>query len=117
MHSFIIRVTAYFHQPKVIKGLFFRSSTSRNHALVDVHNELDIKPVGVMPGEKDIDDVINNFQDDFRCKVSIGDDNVDGVRIFLFDVFEPSWPTQQDADDVVDILSRRLISWSSVSHS
>jgi len=60
-----------------------------------------------------IDSLIDDFQDEYGCKVSYQTPGIvkDSFLVFEFDVFEPSWPEQQEAEDVIDELTRRLVDW------
>lgn len=119
MHSFLIQVTAYFGSPKVVNGFYIRSETSRTHVIVDAASTPE--PVEWQassdPVDDDIDDLINAFQDEFNCKVGLGQKTRDGAQVFYFDIFEPSWPEQLTADIRVNILAQRLVQRSNKGHS
>ena len=53
------------------------------------------------------DDVIGKFQRDYACKVSYLEDDDRSLR--SFDVFEPSWADDEEAQRVGEDLVKRLI--------
>ncbi len=123
----IIRITAYHGEPKLIGKLPTRSGVSTDTVVAssEIVNDLDgidscvrdlalaSNDVNESPGgttEYTLDQLIDDFEDEFGCKVNFGDQNTDD-GVHEFDVFEPSWKDQTEAQDVIDSLTERLTDW------
>jgi hypothetical protein len=123
MNGFIFRVCAYHGEPVVMNGsgLHARSGLSidtpvtgdrivndpNNHVIKDMSKEGAESPYG-------IDALLADFEDEYGCKVNYDDEPkvVDGLQVFEFDVFEPSWPDDDEAKDVIDDLTESLVDWA-----
>lgn len=122
MEGFVIRVTAYHGDPKPIGKVYARSGISHDTVvpLEDVINDpnndviLD-RSCASQTSDYDIDALIADFQDEYGCKVSYPEVEArgEGLQVFEYDIFEPSWPDQEEAEDVIDDLTRRLVDWVS----
>jgi hypothetical protein len=131
MQGFIIRVTAYHGEPKLIGNLPTRAGISQDTPLApgEIVNDFDRQgsivdlnyashDVTAAPGGKSdytVDNLIDDFQEEYGCKVNFGeeiDSLKDGTRVHEFDVFEPSWPEAEEAQDVIDDLTERLRDWA-----
>jgi hypothetical protein len=130
MEGFIIRVTAYHGEPRLLGTLPTRAGISRDTPVTNAEIVNDFDKQGSIvdlnyastnlekPGgssDYNVDQLIDDFEDEYGCKVNFGDeiDSLkDGTRVHEFDVFEPSWPDQEEAQDVIDDLTRRLKDWA-----
>ena len=126
MDAFILRVTAYHGQPVTVGTVPTRATHSLdtpiastrvvndpnnavvkdlNYASPDVLN----RPGG--PSDYTLDKLISDFEDEYGCMVG-EDEHLDGTApVFEFDVFDPSWDTGEEAKDVVEDLTERLVDW------
>lgn len=104
--GFVFRVAAYHGSTEVINGIPVRNCLvfDRNVPPRDVVNQ---------PECSGLDDVIEGFEEDYGCKVSWNSLAHDGVPVYEFDVFEPSWPEQDEAQDVANDLTARVCGWVS----
>lgn len=119
MDGFIIRVAAHHGEPMQVGSAYARNGTSEDTPVKDVVNDprndvvLDIRG-GSRESTYTLDDLIDDFQDEFRCKVNYEDTvNHDGLRTFEFDIFEPSWSKKSESKNVIEDLTARLIDWVS----
>lgn len=124
MNGFIFRVCAHHGEPIVMNGSGVRHVAGigvENPVTGDqVTNDPDnpvIKDLGNKGQECDYDigALIADFEDEYGCKVNYDYDinpRQGDIRVFEFDVFEPSWPSEDEAKDVVDDLSERLTDWA-----
>lgn len=119
MQAFIIRVAAYHGDPTPVGKVYARSGISHdtviplqdvvndpgNEVIIDHNNE-------DRTSDYDIDTLLADFQDEYGCKVNYGNPQIkDGLNVFEYDVFEPSWPESDEAEDVIADLTRRLVEW------
>lgn len=118
MEGFILRVTAYHGEPKKLGNVYARSGVSHDVAVESTSIVNDLEGDVVMDlkvnleADYSIDALIEDFQDEYGCKVSYSDPTLqDGVKVMEFDVFEPSWPERIEAEDVIEDLTRRLVDW------
>ena len=126
MNCFILRVTAHHGEPKLVGKLHVRAGISVDTpvASADVINDpssLDVKDLNAeLRHENDrepynIDDLIGDFQDEYGCKISHGEEidppAKDGHVVREFDIFEPSWTESEEAEDIIEDLTRRLVDW------
>ena len=124
MNGFIFRVSAHHGEPVIMNGCGVRNVTGigvENPVMGDqVTNDPD-NPVITDLSNKgqecdyDIGALIADFEDEYGCKVNYDYDinpRQGDIRVFEFDVFEPSWPSEDEAKDVVDDLSERLTDWA-----
>lgn len=58
-----------------------------------------------------LDEIVEGFEEDYGCKVSWDSQTHDGLPVYEFNVFEPSWPEQDEAQDVANDLSTRISDW------
>lgn len=122
MEGFIIRVTAYYGEPKLLGNLPTRAGMSHDEPvqkseIVNDPNNEQVVDLGADGGKSSytLDQLVSDFEDEYGCKVNFGDevDSLkDGTRVHEFDVFEPSWPEQEEAQDVMDDLTSRLVDWT-----
>jgi len=124
MNGFIFRVCAYHGEPVVMNGngVHARSGLSTDTVIAadSIVNDPDnavIRDMAMPPGREsdyDIDALVNDFEDEYGCKVNHDSDCqiIDGLKVFEFDIFEPSWPDDDEAMDVVADLSDRLTDWA-----
>jgi hypothetical protein len=125
MDGFILRVTAYSGEPVNVGGLPFRAGTSRDtpvtrdNVVNDPINEV-VRNLAVDGTESDYEllNLIEDFEDEYGCKVNIDDpptlaEGTEGTTVFGFDIFEPAWADESEADDVTDDLTARLVDWCS----
>jgi hypothetical protein len=120
MEDFVIRVTAYHGDPKILAGIPTRSGVSQNtpvpldNIINDIDNDV-VLDLNNQSRESDytLDALIEDFQDEYGCKVNYenGGTEKDGTRTYEFDVFEPSWPEKAEAEDVLEDLRVRLVDW------
>lgn len=122
MNGFILRVTAHHGEPQLVGNVFVRPGISHDFPIAktqivnDPNNEqvFFVADVGAVPMDYPLDQLINDFQEEYGCKVSYSPDEpgqLDEMPVFEFDMFEPSWPTQEEAEDVITDLSDRLKDW------
>lgn len=120
MEGFIIRITAYHGDPKPIGKVYARSGVSHDtivpvdDVVNDPNNDVVLnKNYLSATSDYDIDALIADFQEEYGCKVSYAEPlpRGEGMQVFEYDIFEPSWPEQQEAEDVIDDLTRRLVNW------
>ena len=120
MEGFIIRVTAYHHDPVVVNGIPTRASYSRetpvpgediiNHPSGDALK--DLAYLGTDGSTQTLLELIENFEFVNKCKVNFNDDlHESGFHIVLFDVFEPSWRFRTTAQNIIDDLTKLIIDW------
>lgn len=119
MDGFIIRVTAYHGEPVLLAGVHTRAGTSHDILVSgsDVVNDLtgdstiDASGMGESGSRRTLDDVVNDFECAYDCKVNFGDeiDSMrDGTKVYEFDIFEPSYHVQSAAEEVMADLEERL---------
>ena len=110
MNGFIVRVTAYFGIPVQLEKFYTRSAVFRDTV---VAGDIDLDTADVVD---DFVDICTAVEEEYGCKVNLAGTETrllkDGLRVVEFDAFEPSWPEQQEAQDVVDDVSRRLVEWA-----
>ena len=125
MNGFIFRVCAYHGEPVVMntasgvrarKGLSVDTAVPGDKVVNDPNNAV-IKDVANKGKETDYDigALIEDFQDEYGCKVNYDFDiePKDGeLTVFEFDLFEPSWPDEDEAKDAIDDLLERLVDWA-----
>lgn len=127
MDGFILRVTAHHGEPKLVGNLPVRAGISVDTpvAAADVINVpssfvvKDLDATWPSPERNSstygIDKLIDDFQDEYGCKVAYGEEidppTKDATVVHEFDVFEPSWPEDAEAEDVIVDLTRRLVDW------
>ena len=120
MNAFILRVCAYHGKPVAMNGngVHARQGLSVDVPVSNVVNDpegTETKDLTLPDRQQlsgyDLDTLIEDFQDEYGCKVNYDDKNVDGLRVFEFDVFEPAWPDDEEAKDVIDDLAERLQDW------
>lgn len=110
MEGLVIRVTAYHGEPKLLGNIPYRAGSSHDTPVLrdDIVNDLED-----MRTDYTVDDLIEEFQDEYGCKVNYedGGNAEDGVVVYEFDIFEPSWPEKVEAENVRDDLAKRLVEW------
>ena len=120
MDGFIIRVTAYYGEPVLVGNLYTRAGASTDKPVpkAEIVNDPSNETVVDLAQDGDayysLDYLIGDFEEEYGCKVNFGDeiDSLkDGTKVYEFDVFEPSWPEQEEAQDIVDDLHERLGDW------
>ena len=126
MNSFIFRVCAYHGDPVVMNGnglsarsgLSIDTIVSSDHIVNDPRltetRDVALGGRGVESGY-DIDTLIEDFEDEYGCKINYDFDLHEGTKdpnTFEFDIFEPSWPDDDEAKDVIDDLTERLVDWA-----
>jgi len=124
MNGFIFRVCAYHGEPVVLNGsgvphragLSVETPITGDKVVNDPLNEIVIDVAnGHGKTDYDIAALIEDFQDEYGCKVNYQFDILEPTNnpgVFEFDVFEPSWENEDEAKDVVDDLSDRLHDWA-----
>ena len=127
MNGFILRVTAHHGEPKLVGKLHVRAciSVDTSIAPADAINDptslvvKDLEAEWPSPERNNstynIDKLIDDFEDEYGCKIAYGEEinppPKDGTVVHEFDVFEPSWPENAEAEDVVEDLTSRLVDW------
>lgn len=120
MEGFVIRVAAYHGDPQKVGNVYTRSGISNETPLDNnlIVNELDKQVIIDLsnPGQSSdytLDALIEDFQDEYGCKVSYAAEDTDdpSINTIKFDIFEPSWPEKEEAEDVVSDFTRRLVDW------
>ena len=127
MQGFLIRVTAHHGDPQPVGRLPVRAGVSRDVPINNgcVVNWLDGNPTlkgdvqivdlnhGSKRSDYDVDQLLGDFEDEYGCKVNYEepDPSLTEVIIWEFDVFEPNWADQGEAQDVIDDLTERLKDW------
>jgi len=120
MNGFIMRVCAYHGEPVTVGGLPVRAGYNHdepvtkekttndpiNESIRDLSNGGKESSYGILQ-------LVEDFEDEYGCKVNFDDPPTakEGNMVFEFDIFEPTWPTVQEAKDVIDDLTRRLVDW------
>jgi hypothetical protein len=127
MNGFIFRVCAHHGEPVVMNGNGLRSRSGlsidipiSSERIVNDPNNAVIKDMGNegRESEYDLGALVSDFEDEYGCKVNYDYDlhdkpyNYDGPQVFEFEVFEPSWPDDDEAKDVIDDLGERLTDWA-----
>jgi len=120
MQGFIFRVCAYHGEPITIAGVPTRAGLSIDTPIVNVINDPNNEVVRDMSGEHEveskyhIDRLVDDFESEYGCMVNIPEpvEKPGEATVFEFDVFEPSWPNDDEAKDVVDDLTERLRDWA-----
>ena len=103
MDGFIIRVRAYHGEAALIGKFHTRSNIKYDRLIARELNTFE-------PFENtNVQDVIDAFEFQFRCKIFFAVDEDDGLPVYDFDIFEPSFNSLGDAVKVADELARRLI--------
>lgn len=108
MPEFVLRVIAHYGSPVLVGNIPVRPGISFDFPVSD--RELVNDP----STELSLDELLENFQQEYRCKVNYSPDSpvsMDGLPVFEFDVFEPTWPVLAMAQDVIEKLQERLIGW------
>jgi hypothetical protein len=120
MQGHVIRVAAYYGAP-----VFLGQIPTRHRIVYDapveasiVINDLDNEVVLDLnatqkESDHDLDHLVNEFQDEFKCKVNYDELGriEDGVSIYGFDIFEPSWQNAGVASVRAKSLRDRLLNW------
>jgi hypothetical protein len=126
MNSFIFRVCAYHGEPVAMNGNGIHARSGLSIDTIVPSEKVINDPTGTETrdvtlggrGEEsgyDVDTLIEDFQDEYGCKVHYDFDlkeQADGPRVFEFDVFEPSWSNDDEAKEVIDDLIERLTDWT-----
>jgi hypothetical protein len=120
MSSFIFRVCAYHGEPVSMNGngVHARSGLSIETPVAgNIINDPANSVVHLADGSEsgyDLDSLIDDFEDEYGCKVTFDENGkvVDGLKVYEFDVFEPSWDDDDEAKDVIDDLTERLTDWA-----
>jgi hypothetical protein len=123
MEGFIVRVTVHHGEPVLVGKLYHRSGTSNDKLVAEstIVNDFDRQEAivdlrgGGKSSEHTVTDLISEFENEYDCKVSFGDEmdtEQDGVKVHEFDVFEPSWSSQEEAQSVMEDLTQRLVDWA-----
>lgn len=127
LEGFIVRVTAYHGEPVLVGKLHHRPGISNDTPVIGstIVNDFDRQETVidlnaaerklVQNPEYTVSDLIADFENEYECKVSFGDEvdsTKDGTKVHEFDVFEPSWPTQEEAQAVIEDLTARLVDWA-----
>lgn len=124
MNAFLFRVCAHHGEPVVVNGggVRIRCGLSVDvpvavDKVVNDPNNTVVKDSanGGKETDYDIGALIDDFQDEYGCKVNYDFDispPSGDVQVFAFDVFEPSWPDDDEAKDVIDDLVERLVDWA-----
>lgn len=102
MDTLRLRVTAPYGTPQVVNGI---PTANRSEVCTVVHGVVN-DPYEPESGDDTVDDLIDAFQSEHRCKVSYPDGAIDGVR--EFEIFEPAFPTADAAHAAAASLSSRL---------
>jgi len=125
MNGFIFRVCAYHGEPIQMNGSGVRARSGlsvdaiipADKVINDPHNAV-VKDMADKGKETDYDigALVEDFQDEYGCKVNFDFDIQSAppgdIQAFEFDVFEPSWPDDDEAKDVIDDLLERLCDWA-----
>lgn len=122
MNSFILRVTAHHGEPQLVGKIHVRAGITvdtpftpaeivndpHGTSVVDIADQ-----EGKSGSSYGIDQLINDFEDEYGCKVAYGEeiDPTGSADVREFDVFEPSWPEDTEAEDVVEDLTQRITDW------
>lgn len=120
MESFIVRVAAHYGEPKLLGTVPHCSGIVLDTPVDDVVNSLkdfesmsEVVDHDCCGGLSDytLDRLVEDFQDEYGCKVNIEVEphvSKSGL-VYEFDVFEPNWPEKQEAEDVINDLTRRIV--------
>lgn len=116
METLIIRTCAFYGRPVVVNGVPTRSGWF-HEAIVeakDVVNDPNgnvraTKAAGGAVSDWCFDDVLDAFEAEHDCKVSF--DPMASTGIIDLEVFEPEWDDGEEAIDVINELSDRVVDW------
>lgn len=119
MNGFIFRVCAYHGDPVVIgktptrAGLCYDVPLVIDRVVNDPNNDVikDLANGGSQSGY-DIGMLLQDFEEEYSCKVGTDESTSGSTQIFEFDIFEPSWPNDDEAKDAIDDLTERLVDWA-----
>lgn len=124
MNGFIFRICAYHGEPVVMNkagvrartGLSIDSAVPEDRIVNDPNNAV-VKDMANQGKETDYDigALIDEFQEEYGCKVNYDFDiepKSGEFQVFEFDIFEPSWPDDDEAKEAIDDLSERLVDWA-----
>ena len=135
MTSFILRVVAYHGEPKLINNVPTRDSVHCDTPFIAAQIVNDPEhPASVVEVTTEhsttgssssytLDQLIDDFEDEYECKVNLEEpeqivfksrssisDQTETV-IHEFNIFEPAWPSKEEAEDVIGDLKIRLEDW------
>jgi hypothetical protein len=107
MNGFIVRVNAYYGEPVFVKGIPARAGYRHD---MSVPSERIVNDPEV---DLDVERLVEDFEAWNGCKVNFDSDYMveGGFLVFEFDVFEPSWEDEDEAKDIIDDLTERLVDW------
>jgi hypothetical protein len=121
MSSYLVRVFAYHGIPVLVGNVHTRAGISRDTPVPEAQavngmsitdKVIDLNYNGVL-SEYMLDKLVEDFELEYKCKINFDlDAPGDKNTVYEFDVFEPSWPSQELAQDVVDNLTERLVDWA-----
>lgn len=116
--NLVVRTCTYYGEPVAVNGLPTRSGYCRDvPAKYEYDGTFDMV-VGLSLDVPKLTQLVEEFEDEYGCKVSFDDPALEeGVWVYEFDVFEPSWPDKDAAREVVDELGDRLVAWFSGSQT
>lgn len=122
MESFIVRVAAHYGEPKVLgtvpccSGIVLDTPIESKdvvNALKDFESQADVYDNAACGGRSDytLDRLVADFQDEYGCKVNIEVEPhvTKSGLVYEFDIFEPNWPEKDEAEDVINDLTRRIV--------
>jgi hypothetical protein len=121
MSSFIFRVCAHHGDPVTVgetptrAGLCHDIPFAADRVVNDPNNDV-IKDLvqdanASCTSEYDIGRLLEDFEDEYGCKVGTDETARGETQVFEFDIFEPSWPDDDEAKDAIDDLAERLTDW------
>lgn len=123
MNGFI-RVSAYYGEPQLVGNIPTRAGGTHDCPVTassivnDIDNEI-IKDMNSGGKESDytIEQLDGDFEDEYGCKVGFGAEVLtpytpfDGTKVHEFNLFEPNWADVNEAVDVIEDLTHRLVDW------
>jgi len=129
MTSFILRVVAYHGEPKLVGNVPTRDSVQLDVSFDDcevVNDPANPSSVVEVTDENStnssssytLDQLVDDFEDEYECKVNIEEPTLEELKtatdqtvIHEFNIFEPSWPSKEEAEDIIGDLKVRLEDW------
>jgi len=125
MTSFVLKIVAYHGEPKIVNNVPVRKSVELTQRFVsaEIVNDpadpltvIEVAdthfPKNSMTSSYSLDQLIDDFEDEYDCKVNIEElSEQPEVPVHEFNVFEPSWSDESEANDIINDLNVRLTDW------
>lgn len=120
MNGLIIRVCAYHGDPIDVGGIPTRAGYCHDEPIpgdlvVNAPEGDRVKDLNIGGATSDYGllSLVEDFEDEHSCKVNFDDPPVteEGITVFEFDVFEPSCQDEDEAQEIIDELTERLVDW------